>query len=84
MYVLHLHWRPPAAPSEAGEIIVWVENGTLKQPRKRKITAKPKPYPFGDIPDALLDVIVAAGLDNVETHPAETKNVTFRLLRRVK
>ncbi len=62
MYVLHLHWRPPPAPSDTGEIVVWVENGTLKQPRKRKITATTKPYPFDDIPDALLDAIAAAPL----------------------
>ena len=71
MYVLHLHWRPPAAPSEAGEVIVWVENGTLKQPRKRKITVKTKPPPFDDIPAALLDAIAAAGLDDAETRPIE-------------
>jgi SNF2 family DNA or RNA helicase len=80
MQVLHIHWRPPASPAQSGEIVVWAENGLLPAPaptkQKGRISQKPKPHPFDDIPASLERVLAATGLDEAA---ANTTDLTLLL-----
>jgi len=67
MQVLHVHWRPPTRPDEAGNIILWTEDATLPAPRKRRGRAskkpRPKPHPFAKISDGASMMLEATGLE---------------------
>ncbi|MEM7344010.1 MAG: DEAD/DEAH box helicase [Chloroflexota bacterium] len=72
MYALHLHWRPPATPTQIAEIILWAENGTGQRPRKRKVTVKAKPHPYSEMPDVVFDLLETVGLGDTKLRPKET------------
>ncbi len=46
MYVLHVHWQPPATPAEMGGVLLWAESASFTPTKVERRGRKPPLHPF--------------------------------------